>query len=83
MSGHDDDLMLRRLRGLAVLEPDATRTERARQRCHAVFAARQSRGGSSGANGRFRAAGLGALATLVAGLVVGMIDDVLRVYLRL
>jgi hypothetical protein len=75
--------MLRRLRGLAVVQPDAARTERARQRCHATLARRQPRGGRPRASSRLRAAGLGVLATLVVGLVAGMIHDVLRVYLRL
>lgn len=83
MSTNDDDLMLRRMRGLAVLQPDEARTERARRRCHAALAAQQPRGRRPRATGRVRAAGLGVLVTLVAGLVAGMIHDVLRVYLRL
>ena len=83
MSEHDHDLVLRRLRALTVLEPDSARSERTRRRCSAVLAARQPRGSSSPANSRFSAVSLGALVTLTAGLIVGMIQEAMRVYLRL
>jgi hypothetical protein len=84
MRTQDDDLTLRRLRGLTVLQPDASHAERVRSRCQATLVSRPSR------HVRWRAADLvyparvGALLTcaLCLGLVAGMIQDVLLVYLR-
>jgi hypothetical protein len=83
MSDHDHDLVLRRLRGLAVLQSDSTRAGHTRRRCHAALAAPQPHGGNARARSDFAAVVLGGLVTTAAGLLVGMMRDAMRVYLRL
>jgi hypothetical protein len=87
MISEDNDLTLRRLRHLAVVEPDPARSERVRARCGAAIASiaeRQQQGRRPTASGRFTALvfELGLTYALSLGYLSAMMFDVLRVYMR-
>jgi hypothetical protein len=85
MRSVDHDLTLHHLRRLAVLQPDAARSERVRMRCHAAIADRcPAPGARALPPGRSRARVIesGLVWALSIGYVSAVIHDLLRVYLH-
>jgi hypothetical protein len=84
MTDENRDLMLRRLSSLAVLQPDSARSERVRRRCRAALD--RGRGPDAGLHAPARVhrpALVSALTyALSAGLVVALVQDLVRVYWR-
>jgi IS5 family transposase len=84
MNAEVPDLMLRTLRNLPVLQPDAARSERVLLRCRAACPRPQTLDAGSRPTGHVHAAARRVLlvGALSAGLVAALIQDLLRVYLR-
>ena len=83
MTYEENDLTMRRLRRLSVLEPNAGQSERVRIRCRAAIAERELRGEPAMASRRFNALFESGLTYgLLIGYLTGMIHDLLRLYMR-
>jgi hypothetical protein len=84
MTSDAQDPTLHRLRRLPLLEPDCARSERVRRRCRTAIAERHLQAGRATASRRVTAVAVesGLAYGLSFGYLLGVIDDLLRVYMR-
>jgi hypothetical protein len=80
MSRVNDDWTFHRVCDLRVIQPDPARADEVRRRCRAVLHVKPPQ--SARATRRMQVPGLIIVVALSAGLAVGMIQDVVQVYLR-